>query len=78
MSEKSRGRPKLPEGERKGWNTMLRLRNDLRERIAKAAEDNGCSLNAEVGRRLIESFEREDLDSAIRKAVREALDEHRI
>jgi predicted HicB family RNase H-like nuclease len=51
----------------------LRLREELRQRLAKEAEKSGYSFNQELVRRLEQSFSQEEITQAVRKAVREEM-----
>jgi Arc-like DNA binding domain len=53
----------------------LRLRESLRRRLEEEAEKRGFSFNAELTRRLEESFEREELNEALRATMRQVLRE---
>ncbi len=50
----------------------VRLKEPLRARVATAAKGNGVSMSAEIVDRLRESFDREDLLTAIRRVMSEA------
>jgi hypothetical protein len=50
----------------------LRLRESLRRRLEREAERRGLSFNAELIRRLRESFDREDLEATILKVLTDA------
>jgi hypothetical protein len=56
---KRRGRPAIPEGERKSHNLTFRARGDLRQLIEDAASDSGRSASEEIEFRLVRSFDRE-------------------
>lgn len=56
---KPRGRPRLPDDERKGAHLKIRTRGGTRERLEAAAARHGRSVSEEVERRLEESFARE-------------------
>ncbi|CAO4148921.1 Arc family DNA-binding protein [Methylorubrum extorquens] len=56
---KPRGRPRLPDDERKGAHLKIRTRGGTRERLEAAAARHGRSVSEEVERRLEESFLRE-------------------
>lgn len=60
---KARGRPRLPEEERKGAHIKIRTRGGTRERLEAAAARHGRSVSEEVERRLEESFVREGTES---------------
>ena len=68
-----RGRPALPEHLRKKKNLTFRTRGDLREKLADAADKSGCSINAEIERRLLASFQASDLAAVVRDAVRDGM-----
>jgi hypothetical protein len=51
----------------------LRLRESLRRRLEEEAEKRGFSFNAELTRRLEDSFEREELNEALRGAMWQVL-----
>ena len=51
----------------------LRLRESLRRRLEREAEKRGLSFNAELTRRLEESFEREELNEALRTVILQVL-----
>ena len=51
----------------------LRLRESLRRRLEEEAEKRGSSFNAELTRRLEDSFEREELNEALRATMWEVL-----
>jgi predicted HicB family RNase H-like nuclease len=51
----------------------LRLREELRQRLAKEAEKSGYSFNQELVRRLEQSFSQEEITQAVRNAVREEI-----
>jgi hypothetical protein len=55
---------------------QLKLRFDerLRRRIAKEAERNNRSMNAEIIHRLEESFRQEDTNELVSRAAREAVE----
>jgi hypothetical protein len=50
----------------------LRLRESLRRKLEREAERRGLSFNAELIRRLQESFDREDLQATILKVLTDA------
>jgi Arc-like DNA binding domain len=51
----------------------LRLRESLRRKLEREAEKRGLSTNAELARRLEESFDREELNEALRSAMWQVL-----
>src|SRR5437867_726083 len=55
------GRPAKPARERKRNNLTLRIRDKLRDDLARAAESNQRSLSEETEARLERSFDRQDL-----------------
>ncbi|MCC2654530.1 MAG: hypothetical protein K0Q60_4696 [Microvirga sp.] len=56
---KRRGRPPLPDHERKGGaNLTFRARSGLRERLVEEAEKSGRSISEEIEFRLNDSFDR--------------------
>jgi hypothetical protein len=59
---------------------QLKLRFDegLRRRIAKAAERNGCSMNAEIIARLRESFRKDDTAALITRTAKETAHQYMV
>jgi hypothetical protein len=53
----------------------LRLRESLRRKLERESERRGVSFNAELTRRLEESFDREELNEALRGVIRQVLTE---
>jgi hypothetical protein len=51
----------------------LRLRESLRRKLERESERRGLSLNAEMTRRLEESFDREELNEALRATIWQVL-----
>jgi predicted HicB family RNase H-like nuclease len=51
----------------------LRLREELRQRLAKEAERSGRSFNQELVYRLTGSLSQEEITQAVRKAVQEMI-----
>lgn len=62
---KRRGRPSLPEEDRKSTNLKFRTRAGLREKLEAAAEENGRSLSEEVEYRLERSEDYKSIYHAI-------------
>jgi uncharacterized protein (DUF1778 family) len=52
----------------------LRIREDLRARLARAAENLGHSLNSEMTRRLEESFQREPMVALVEQVQAHVLE----
>jgi len=52
---------------------QVRLSERLRRRLEQAAKDNDWSMNTEIVNRLDVSFQRQDQEEMIEKAVRDAL-----
>jgi hypothetical protein len=55
------GRPPKAEGERKASHITFRVRENLRERLQRAAEENGRSLSEETEYRLESTFRDQDV-----------------
>ena len=55
---KKRGRPALPESERKSRNLTFRARGDLRDRLLRSANESGRSMSEEIEFQLEQGFER--------------------
>lgn len=80
MSEqpKRRGRPPLPDSERKSpaKNLTFRARDGLRQKLSKAAVQSERSVSEEIERRLERSFEMSsgDIVSLVEDALQKALE----
>jgi hypothetical protein len=51
----------------------LRLRESLRRKLERESEKRGLSFNAELTRRLEDSFDREELNEALREVISQVL-----
>ena len=61
MTEKRRGRPALPESERKSRNLTFRSRGNLRTKLQDAAAASGRSVSEEIEWRLDRSFDHDEI-----------------
>lgn len=60
-AKKRRGRPALPEAQRRSRNFTFRSRSNLREKLQKAAEQNDRSISEEIEARLQRSFDHDEI-----------------
>jgi hypothetical protein len=63
-----RGRPTLPDADRKSTNLKFRTRAGLRERLEDAAEAHNRSVSEEVEWRVERSFDYESIDASVNDA----------
>jgi hypothetical protein len=60
-AKKRRGRPALPEAERRSRNLTFRSRRNLRKKLQEAAAANGRSVSEEIEWRLDRSFDHDEI-----------------
>ena len=72
-----KGRPPVPESEKKGRNFTFRSRRDMHERLAQASAANQRSISEEIERRLEQSFETEQRNAAFRETMEKRLEDWR-
>jgi hypothetical protein len=71
MAKRKRGRPALPEAERKRAGLTFRARDALRQRLADAAKQSGRSISEEIEFRLERSFLQDPMPENALKSLAE-------
>jgi hypothetical protein len=71
MVKRKRGRPPLPEAERKQAGLTFRARDVLRQRLAEAAKQSGRSISKEIELRLERSFLQDPMPENALKSLAE-------
>ncbi|MGY3240555.1 DNA repair exonuclease SbcCD ATPase subunit [Bradyrhizobium sp. USDA 4448] len=75
--KRPRGRPSVPEAEKKARNFTFRSRGDMHERLSEAAAQAGRSISEEIETRLSQSFEMESKMTAFRQEWEHRIRDHR-
>src|SRR4051812_14181277 len=74
---RSRGRPPIPDSEKKVRNITFRSRGKMHERLSEAAANNGRSLSEEIEARLAQSFDIEERMTAFRETWEKRVEDWR-